>query len=739
MRKGPFLATILGVAMLASGLLLWTGAQAQQRTQVRALDHDARQVSASFSAYFERARSLDLLLAQDPALSQATAGEQGLFDANRALRFLQSLYAGVAGEACLIDQDGRELARVTNGVPASQADLSPDERQNTFFAMTMSRHLGEVYQAAPYVSPDTHTWVISNSTWVLTPDGRRMIVHFEVSLAGFEGLLDARAAGRHVAVVERHSGRVILRDGQALPPTSPNALFPVTAWSVGFDGTSRTRGSLRALGTDVAFTGVPHAAANANDWLVVDWGRHRDAAVLGWLGLLGALLGLGLVAGAMAHFRRQHRRLQAAARLDHLTGLANRQALEEAADAAVVAARRDGERVAVLVMDLDGFKQINDALGHDRGDQVLQEIARRLHANVFEYDTAARLGGDEFAVVVRRLRELDDVSAVAHRLRDALVRPIDLDGTPHFIGVSIGAALFPAHGTSTVDLLRAADAAMYRAKRNREGVRVYEVGTAGGAVALTQAASLLRAIEIGDIYLAYQPIFDSANGAIVGVEALARWNGPEGDAVPPDVFIPLAEETGLIRPLTMLTFRLALDEAARWKSAGSPMPVSVNLSARVVSDPALAGDIEGMLTQCGLSGDSLVVEVTETAVIHDRDAAIATLQALRDRGVRVELDDFGSGYASLGVLRYLPLDGVKIDRGLVGDESPGATALLHAAVSMAQRLGLTAVAEGVETEAMLRMVRTAGCERAQGYHLSRPIGPEQVRQLLLKTASPATL
>ena len=236
------------------------------------------------------------------------------------------------------------------------------------------------------------------------------------------------------------------------------------------------------------------------------------------------LVGIGLILLFLIVLRRQQSTLRMAARLDHLTGMANRKALEEALDDAVdTAVHPGGDRVAVLMLDLDGFKQINDTLGHDKGDLVLQEIGRRLHANTFEYDTAARLGGDEFAVVLRQLREADDVAAVAHRLREALVRPIDVDGVARFIGASIGAAVYREHGRSSAELLRAADAAMYQAKRGREGVRVYDAGTAAGASASGLAAELLLAIENEQIGLAFQPEYALETGQIVGVEALARW------------------------------------------------------------------------------------------------------------------------------------------------------------------------------------------------------------------------
>ncbi|MDP9221491.1 MAG: EAL domain-containing protein [Actinomycetota bacterium] len=464
---------------------------------------------------------------------------------------------------------------------------------------------------------------------------------------------------------------------------------------------------------------------------MVEWSTDSASSVPPWGGGLVGLLGVGLIGLFLIVVRRQQSSLRVAARLDHLTGLANRKALEEALDAAVATAGADeGGRIAVLMIDLDGFKQVNDALGHDKGDLVLQEVGRRLHANTFEYDTAARLGGDEFAVVLRRLREADDVASVAHRLREALIRPISVDGVARFIGASVGAAVYGDHGRSSAELLRAADAAMYQAKRGREGVRVYDAGTVAGSNALGLAAELLIAIEEETLALAFQPEFALETGQIVGVEVLARWHRLEGSDIPPAEFIPLAEETGLIRQLTHLVLRKALDEARSWQAAGVSIPVSVNLSALLLADRSLCGEVSGLLAERGLGGEALVLEITETALIGDLDVALEVLVGLRSIGVRIELDDFGSGYTSFKALHELPLDGVKIDRELVCDFGAGGQQLLAATVDIGRRLGLKVIAEGIEDEQTLNIVQRLGVDTAQGYLLARPMSVDALRQLL---------
>jgi len=730
LRVTPFMALLLGVTLLAAGLLITTSAVAQERQQQRTQQRDAAQVAAAFSAYFERARSLDLLLAQDSAFAPTEQGTVDLDAANRALRALEALYPDAIGEACIINEQGVEFARVTEGHPAHAAHLSDNEAGNPFFAPTLALRAGQVHQAPPYVSPDTGRWVISNSTWIRQPDGSRLIVHFEVSLDSFAPYVGTSSTQSHVAVVDRGDGRILLRGRTDLPSADPESRFPVTEWSNAFTTMSATAGATTINGYPAAYQVIDRAAGNANDWYVVEWSTASTSLIPAWGGVAATALGVLLVFTALLVLRRQQSTLRQASRLDHLTGLANRKALEEALDDALAGARSGGESVAVLMFDLDGFKQVNDALGHDKGDVVLRETARRLHANVFEYDTAARLGGDEFAVILRHLRESEDVAAVAHRLREAVTHPIDIDRTARFVGVSVGAAVHPEHGQSAEELLRGADAAMYRAKRDREGVRVYEPGTFAGASASELAAELRSAIDDSRLELAFQPEVSLSTGQIVGVEALARWDRPGHGPVPPIEFIALAEETGLIRSLTSLTLRLALDEVQAWQRQGMYVPISVNLSGRVVADRSLPIEVSALLEQRGLSADSLVLEITETAVISDRKGAFEVLQELRAAGVLIELDDFGSGFTSFGVLRALPLDGLKIDRTLVIDTTDGGPRLLAATIESARGLGLKVVAEGIEDAATLDLVRQLGCDTAQGYHLGRPMSSEAVRSLL---------
>jgi diguanylate cyclase (GGDEF)-like protein len=725
-RSTPFLALMIGVSLLAVGLVLTTTALAQEHRQAQSLQRDADQIATAFGAHFERARSLNLLLAQNQAIGPLDADEVDLGATNDALAYLQVLYPDSIGEACIIDEHGHELARVTEGVAAHTHELSEEEASAPFFHPTFDLTEGAVYQAAPYVSPDTGTWVISNSTWVELDDASRWIVHFEVSLDSFAEYLSTGGTDTHVAIVDRAEGRILLQDGSPLPGTDPAGLFPLTEWSHELaHGDSGAQGTISIDGHDAAYRIIDRAAGNANDWYVVEWTTARASLVPPWGGATIATIGGLLLTGGFVVLRRQQGALARAARLDHLTGLVNRKGMEEALGRAVESAAAGEDSVAVLMIDLDGFKQINDTLGHDSGDLVLQEIARRLFANVFEYDTAARIGGDEFAVVLRNLKQAESVAAVAHRLRTALIRPIEIDGVERFVGASIGAASYPDHGESAQTLLMGADAAMYRAKRNREGVRVYEAGTSIGAETSGRAAELSTAIESEVIEMAFQPQFSLETGALNGVEALARWDHPELGAMAPAQFVALAEEAGIIRGLTSLTLRKALDVARVWSDSGITMPVSINISGRVITDSTLPIEVGELLARRNLGADALIIEITETVFITDREVAVAVLRQLRGIGVRVQLDDFGTGYASFGALLDLPLDGIKVDRQLVTDRSDSGRRLLAVTIETARELGLEVIAEGVEDAETLERMTELGCDSAQGFHLAHPMTAAQ--------------
>jgi diguanylate cyclase (GGDEF)-like protein/PAS domain S-box-containing protein len=385
--------------------------------------------------------------------------------------------------------------------------------------------------------------------------------------------------------------------------------------------------------------------------------------------------------------------------------------------------RRSGEGVALLLMDLDRFKEVNDSLGHEVGDRVLVEVAERLRQTVRTTDLVTRLGGDEFAIVVSDLADDAAAGTVAANLIHVLERPVEIDGITVPLGASVGIAYAPVHGEDSAVLLQKADVAMYRAKHGGLGWAIY--GPADDEDRLSRLAliaDLRGALDRGEIVVHYQPQVDLRTGRTHVVEALARWNHPELGMVPPGQFIPLAEQTGLIRPLTIQVMRQALAQCKRWRSEGIEVGVAVNLSPRSLVDPGLVSAIHSALREAEMPASMLTLEITESAFADSTTEVVRRLEDLRDLGVRLCIDDFGTGYSSMAYLKNLPVDELKIDRAFVFemDSDSRDIAIVRAIVELAHSLGLSVVAEGVESDAAGRMLTALRCDVAQGYGLCRP-------------------
>jgi len=408
---------------------------------------------------------------------------------------------------------------------------------------------------------------------------------------------------------------------------------------------------------------------------------------------------------------------------DPLTGLPNRSLFNDRLGHAARAARRGGLPVALLLLDLDRFKDVNDTFGHHHGDLLLGQVAERLKPVLRAGDTLGRLGGDEFAIV---LPGADAAAAglVVERLHSALQEPFVLEGTRVLVAASVGIALCPEHGEQPETLLRLADVAMYRAKREHTGDALYAPEHDDHSPdRVSLAADLERAIAEGGLELHYQPKLDCGPREVAAVEALVRWRHPERGLIPPMDFIPLAEQTGLIEPLTAWVLDEATMQARAWREAGYELAVAVNVSARSLADGELAGRIAERLERADLPSRLLMVEITETALMLDPERATQTIAALRDIGIGISIDDYGTGYSSLTYLRRLRAHELKIDRslvaGMVGDESNAA--IVRSTIALAHELGLTVVAEGVEDPETLEALDAAGCDTVQGYVLSRPV------------------
>lgn len=419
--------------------------------------------------------------------------------------------------------------------------------------------------------------------------------------------------------------------------------------------------------------------------------------------------------------------------LDSLTGLPNRRMLGDKLERAIAEAEESGTIVGLALLDVDRFKDINDSLGHDRGDELLEQVAQRLRGALREQDLVARLGGDEFAIVLTDVRSVADADAAARRVRQLFVPPFMLGDLALHVDTSIGVACLPDHAEDASSLMRMADVAMYTAKTHRLGVSVYSPEEDDSSPArLVLLGDLHRALGVDDeLELHYQPKIDLRTGRTVGLEALMRWRHPTRGMLPPDLFVPLAEQSGLIHDLTRYALRVAVAQLAAWRAQGDPVPVAVNLSAHDVTSHAVVEVIEDLLARHEVAPALLEVEITETALVSDPSRVVPVLQRLGDAGVRVSIDDFGIGNTSISQLRDLPVHGLKIDRLFVADLSTsgreGSEVIVKAMVDLAHSFGLQVVAEGVEDTGTAELLRRLTVDQAQGYLYSPAVAADRLR------------
>jgi diguanylate cyclase (GGDEF)-like protein/PAS domain S-box-containing protein len=420
---------------------------------------------------------------------------------------------------------------------------------------------------------------------------------------------------------------------------------------------------------------------------------------------------------------------------DFLTGLPNRLLLSDRLSQAVALAPRRQDKIAVLFLDLDNFKHINDSLGHPTGDKLLQSVAKRLVECVRGSDTVSRQGGDEFVMLLSDAEHWEDAAVVAARMLQAVARAHSIDRHDLHITASIGVSVYPDDGLDAETLIKNADTAMYQAKENgRQNYRFFEPEMNVRAVERQSIEEgLRRALERREFALHYQPIIDLRTGAITGAEALIRWTHPTRGSVPPVQFIPVAEDCGLMGQIGFWVLGKVCEQARAWLDAGLPVTtMAVNVSAMEFRDENFLENLVATLSETGLDPGVLVVELTESLLMKHAEAAASILQALREKGVRVAIDDFGTGYSSLGYLRKFPLDALKIDQSFVRQISDPAedTAIVTAVIGMARSLNLRVIAEGVETLEELEFLRARHCDEVQGYYFSRPVPPEQFATLL---------
>jgi diguanylate cyclase (GGDEF)-like protein len=581
-------------------------------------------------------------------------------------------------------------------------------------AATAATGLSDSYEDA------SHTATVEQSlerAWRLGRDRTVLQLHAHAAETLTAALARVRAAGTRTdrALVSRgqvlHSEHLAAFTAETQRPTASGARSEASAEDLqdlltrGAQASYATASRLRAQGNETPYVLL--------------------LLVMICLSAAGAVSSMAL---RQRRVRRDLRQLQEQterlAMSDALTGLPNRVVLRDRLEQALLATRREGTCMALLVLDLDSFKEINDSLGHDYGDLLLTQLGPRLLGPLRASDTVARMGGDEFGVLLPRVADLNAALLVAEKLQESLIEPFDVHGLQLSVEASIGVVMAPDHGVDAGTLLQRADVAMYVAKDGGLGVSAYDQTLDGSSP--TRAAllnELRRAVDENELFLVYQPKCSAATGALEGVEALVRWQHPERGLLLPDEFLPLAERTGLIHPLTRHVLAAALADCRSWLDRGVELPVAVNLSARTLLDRAFATEVEQMLTYWGVPGHLLEFEVTETALMADPERARALLESLGALGVILAIDDFGTGYSSLASLRTLPVDDVKIDRSFVTPmlTSPNDAFIVRSVIALAHDVGLRVVAEGVEDASTHAALAELGCDVVQGYHLGLPM------------------
>ena len=413
---------------------------------------------------------------------------------------------------------------------------------------------------------------------------------------------------------------------------------------------------------------------------------------------------------------------------DPLTGLPNRMLLQDRLEYAIAQSLREQNSMAFLLMDLDRFKEINDTLGHHIGDRLLQEAAKRISEVLRKSDTVARLGGDEFAVLLPSTK-MRSAKTVCSKIIEAIEKPFTIDTLCLRVGVSIGMAMCPEFGEDATTLLQRADVAMYNAKRGGLGYAIYTPEQDEHSVSrLGLVGELKDAVDKNQLELCYQPMVDMRTGKIHTAEALVRWNHPTQGQIAPDEFIPLAEQSGVIRDLTMWVFHNAMLQWSQWHHVGIELHLSLNLSVRVLQDKELPGKVQRLIDHHGIDPSWITLEVTESAIMSDPVTARRVLRRLADMGLKLSIDDFGTGYSSLSYLKQLPVNAVKIDKSFVSqmDQNENDAVIVRATIDLAHNLGLKVVAEGVETEDVWDLLEMLGCDVAQGFLIRRPISPGEL-------------
>jgi len=719
-RLGIFTAGMTVAAFLftlAIGALVWQ----RQRLQAAMVENRQRQETAAatlrFEATFDQA---------DTALAH--------FGLDGSLQRCNERFSNLLGrDGTAIDLSDITEPKYRDQDKATIASLLRGDIQSRHSERQIRRPDGSVL------------WVDFTQSLVRAEDGTPQFI-----VLALQDITERRSADERL----RQAAAVFCNTQEGVTVTDPGgtivAVNPAVCAITGYAEAELLGRNMRLLQSgrhDAAFyQALWNAVSTAGFWQGEIWNRRKSGEIYPELLTIstvkneqGEIINYVGTFTDITRLKRSQDELERLAHHDPLTGLPNRLLLLSRLDHALERARRHRSTGAVLFLDLDRFKTVNDSLGHPAGDELLNQVARRLRARLRDTDTLARLGGDEFVVVLEDVDSPEHAGTVAQTLIERLTESFELEGGHVvYIGTSIGISLFPTDSNVASDLIQQADTALYEAKENGKGIyRFYRAALTDAANArLALEARLRRGMERDEMVVYYQPLIAIAERRLVGVEALLRWQDPAEGLIPPDRFIPLAEETGLIVPLGDWVLRAACRQLQAWRAAGLRIEVvAVNLSPRQFEQPDLAERIGAILAETGLPARHLELEITEGALMKEAEATLEKLAALKALGVRLAIDDFGTGYSSLAYLKRFPIDKLKVDKSFVTDipNVPADMEITSAIIGLAKNLKLEVLAEGVETSAQLAFLHEKGCDTAQGYLFARPLAAEQLPKTLVES------
>jgi diguanylate cyclase (GGDEF)-like protein len=691
---------------------------------------------------------------------------RALGEIDQTLRFVKYVYETSGAAAALSDLKARKLlppdllfvVSVVNGdgtVAASTRPAAVSSPGDPGY-LAVLRSGDTLWVSRPQKDPHTGEWNLQFARRIDSANGAFAgAVMVAVDAAYFVSGYDPAKLGKNgflgllgtdgVFRVRRTGDTVTAGDAVAYAAAIPDAdqVDPTVSLSVNnWDGVRRYTGAKQIFEFPLAvIVGLSESEQLAS--------AHRNGQVYLWRAAVGSGL-LVLFTGALGRMSWQlarSRRRESEARLTHaqrieylayydgLTALPNRSLFNKLLSQAISQAQRHDKQLAVAFIDLDRFKQINDTLGHEAGDELLQQVAARLKGSLRDSDIVARLGGDEFVVMLTELGELGYAASVAQKIVTAVGKPYRLLGQEFRVTASIGISTYPRDGLDEQTLTKNADIAMYQAKEDgKNNFQFYsEKLNANSLERLTLESSLRHALERGEFHLHYQAKRDIASGRISGMEALLRWQHPDLGVVAPMQFIPVAEETGLIVPIGKWVLKTACLQNVAWQKLGLPrLNIAVNLTARQFHDEHLLSDIASILEATTMDAHLLEIELHESLLVHNVDKTLRILTDLKDMGIRIAIDDFGAGYSSLATLQRFPLDTIKIDRSFIRDVAtlPADSSLAKAIIAMGKSLSLTVVAQGVENEAQAEFLREHACDELQGFYFNKPVSTQQFTELL---------